>query len=198
MFQLARMNSGRNSAHWRPLTIAGLIGLALLAVLALGGPARALAAPCPHANDAIDEATAKQHAAAIVCLIGKDRAQRDLHALDRSSKLDAAAGRHNRTMLKKDCWEHDCPGEPGLGGRIRDTGYLNGVRSWTYAENFGCAATPRGMLEGWLSKAFSRWNIREKVFRDVGTAAARDQVGASQCDDGNEITFTVVFAQRRG
>lgn len=179
-----------------------LVGALVWAAVAVGGltsnVSTAAAAPCPHADAGIDEATAKQHATAIGCLINRDRARHDRGHLANNSKLKTAAGRHNRTMLKKNCWDHDCPGEPGLGRRIRNTGYLDGARSWSYGETFGCATSPKAMLNVWLQNGFARGNIRNPSFKDVGIAAARDQVGASNCDDGNEITFTVVFARRNG
>jgi uncharacterized protein YkwD len=173
-----------------------------LALLALAGTGaeRAIArgGECAHANDHIDEATADQFVKSIRCLINKDRKQHNRDPLDQSGKLDRAAGKHNRTMLKKDCWSHDCPGEPRLQRRIRETGYLDGASRWRYGETFGCDVSPQAMLNTWKSNDFDRKNIRDRGFRDVGVAAARDQVGPSDCDNGNEITWTVVFGRRTG
>lgn len=176
---------------------AGLVA-ALLLVLAISGPGaeQASAGPCPNADAGIDEASAKQLATAVRCLINRDRAERDLHQLANDGKLRRAAAKHNAAMLKENCWAHDCPGEPNLGRRIRNTGYLDGARRWSYGENFGCANTPSSMLSTWLQTPFSRSNIRKPEYRDIGVAAARDQVPASECDEGTEITFTAVFARR--
>ena len=173
--------------------------IAALALLAAGpGAGTALAGACAHADDAIDEATAKQLARAVRCLIGEDRRERDLRRLDPNGKLDQAAGKHNRTMLKENCWSHDCPGEPGLERRIKNTGYLDNADKWRFGEVFGCEVTPMAMLDEWTANKPTRRVLRDKGYRDIGIAAARDQVGQSECDGGNEVTYTVVVAKRSG
>ena len=179
------------------LLVAGLLALAGLAG---GAPtADGRGGGCARANATINEGTAKQLAKALQCEINRNRAKRDLPALRANAKLRKAAAKHNKVMIAEDCWSHDCPGEPGLERRIRNTGYLDGAKRWRFAENFGCAPTPRTMLKVWLEKRFQRRNIRSKAFRDVGVAAVRDQVaGLKACDDGDEVTYTVVFAKRTG
>jgi uncharacterized protein YkwD len=182
--------------------VAAWLAAAALAVAALvaAGPAagQALAGTCANADAGIDEATAKQLAKAARCLINEDRAGRDLRRLDSNGKLDEAAGKHNRTMLKQNCWSHDCPGEPDLERRIRNTGYLGGARKWRFAEVFGCDVTAEAMLDEWLASKPTRKRIRDRGYRDIGIAAARAQVVRSNCDGGNEVTYTVVMAKRRG
>lgn len=173
--------------------------LAVLTVFAAGARVDpASAGGCPNADAEIDEASADELRRAVICLINDDRAGHDRRLLHRSGKLEEAATKHNRTMLEENCWDHDCPGEPNLGRRIKNTGYLEGASSWQYAENFGCEATPRAMLDTWLESDFQRRNIRSAAYREIGAAAARDQVGHSACDGGDEVTYTVVFARRDG
>ncbi len=167
--------------------------------LAGAGAERAVAGgPCAHANDGIDEATAEQFVNSIRCLVNKDRKEHDREPLDNNGKLDSAAGKHNRTMLDENCWKHDCAGEPSLERRIRNTGYLDGADSWRFGETFGCDVTPQAMLNTWRSSNFDRKNIRDRRFEDIGVAAARNQVGQSDCDGGNEITWTLVLGRRIG
>ena len=201
MFVL-QMHSGgtHRQGAWRRRGRAGgaLAAAAVLAVLAGWGPgvAGAGAAACAHADSGIDDATADQLANAVRCLINDDRKARDRHRLDNDGKLRRAASRHSKAMFAQNCWTHQCPGEPRLERRIRDTGYLNGAKRWSFAENFGCADTPEAMLSTWLQNNFARGNIRDRAFRDVGAVAVRDQVPASGCDADTAVTFTVVFARR--
>ncbi len=186
-------NCGAGRRHGR---LGGAFAAAV-AALALGyGVPAAAASTCAHADSGIDDASAGQLANAVRCLINDDRAARDRRRLSDDGKLRRAARRHNKAMLGKNCWSNQCPGEPRLERRIRDSGYLKGARRWSYGEVFGCADTPRAMLSTWLGKNFARGNIRERAFRDVGVAAVRDQVRRSICDEGTEVTFTVVFARR--
>jgi uncharacterized protein YkwD len=178
------------------------LAAALLAALALvaGGPGagQALAgSACNHADSGIDEATAKQLAKAVRCLINEDRADRDLKTLDSDSRLQEVAGKHNRTMLRKNCWKPQCPDEPGLAKRIKRSGYTDGATQWRYAQIFGCHTTPALMVDIWLDQQFPRAQLRDGAYRDIGVVAARDQVGQSECDDGNEATYTVVFGLRK-
>ncbi|MGI9019763.1 MAG: CAP domain-containing protein [Solirubrobacterales bacterium] len=181
---------------WRGVRATGAVALAvgLLGVLA---PSPARAAQCANAGAGIDDARARQLAGAARCLINEDRAQRDLRRLGSDSRLRKTAARHNEVMMREGCWSHECPGEPDLEGRIRRSGYLDGASRWIYAENFGCAQTPRGMVSAWLNSAFHRENIRRAGFRDIGVAAVRDHPRGSPCSAAT-ITFTVVFARRWG
>lgn len=183
----------------RRLPVLGLAGL--LAALAFGlpgsAPATAAGGGCKRADSGIDEATAKQLAKAVRCLINDDRTDRGLPRLDLNDDLQKAAGRHNRKMLRDNCWKHKCPGEPDLETRIKRTGYLDGAERWRYAEVFGCHATPALMVDYWLDTQFPRSQLRKQVYRDFGVAAARDQVPKSECDDGNEATYTVVLGYRK-
>jgi uncharacterized protein YkwD len=178
---------------------AALLAVAVVAAIGLlslgAAPQRASAATCDNADATIDQATEKELRKALVCLINDKRHKRDRHQLDQNDKLQEAAKRHNNTMLADDCWKHKCPGEPGLEKRIRKTGYLDGSREWHFAENFGCALTPRGMLDAWTDEDFTRRNMLNPVFRDIGAAAAKDLVPSSPCA-GERVTYTVVFASR--
>lgn len=185
-----------NAADARRIAGAVAASLMLCALWIGPGVESAAAAPCPNANSGTDDANAGQLAKALRCLVNDDRGARDLHRLSDDAKLREAAAKHNKTMLDENCWAHDCAGEPNLERRIRNTGYLNGAKRWSFAETFGCADTPRAMLSTWRQHGFTRKSMRNPRFRDLGVAAARDQVPESDCVEGTEITFTAVFARR--
>jgi uncharacterized protein YkwD len=185
-------------AHRRALALLATATLAALALFAAGpGAPEAMAAKCANAQATIDEASVKQLRKALVCLINDKRRDRNRRKLDDNGKLTKAAKRHNNTMLRKDCWRHKCKGEPRLERRIRKTGYLDGATRWFYAENFGCAPTPRRMLRAWMRSTFHKNNILNRRYKDVGAAAAKELVPSSPCE-GDRVTYTVVFAGRRG
>jgi len=183
--------------------LAALLALALLAALVVGlgiagpGAAPALAGTtCANADAGIGDAKAKQLARAVKCLINEDRFERNKRRVRANGMLRTAAAKHNRAMLQGNCWSHKCPGEPALGKRIRQTGYLDGAREWRFGELFGCHTTPQEMVDRWLSKQFGRKQIRRPSYRDIGVAAKKQQVEASNCDDGDEVTYTIVLAYR--
>jgi uncharacterized protein YkwD len=187
----------QGSTRWRALApITATVAVA--AVCLLGAPA-AEAAPCANAEATIDQASGKQLRKAISCVIDKKRVARDRDRLDDNGKLEKAAKRHNETMLDQDCWAHKCNGEPGLSKRVRQTDYPKGSKEWRVAENFGCALTPRGMVNAWLEGDFQRRNMMNPKYEDVGVAAAKRLVSnpPSGCE-GDRVTYTVVFAWRKG
>ena len=193
------IRGGRQVSVGRHEAAAGAAGrLGALALRLVQAPAQVAAADCANADATISQATEKQLRKALFCLINEKRHQRERRRLDQSDKLQEAARRHTQTMLQEDCWKHKCEGEPPLGKRIRRTGYLDGAREWHFAENFGCAATPRGMLNAWLAGDFQRRNLLNPGHEDMGVSAVKEQVSnpPSNCDP-TRVTYTVVLASRK-
>ena len=194
------IRSGTQGSIARHAAAAGAVALLVaLALLLVQPPQRAAAADCANADATMGEATEKQLRKSLFCLINEKRHQRERKRLDHSDKLQEAARSHTQTMLEDDCWKHKCEGEPPLGKRIRKTGYLDGAREWHFAENFGCATTPRSMLDAWLGSDFQRRNLLNPGYEDMGVFAVKDQVSnpPSNCDP-TRVTYTVVFASRKG
>lgn len=176
------------------------LAAALVSALLLLGPGTgtATAGACAKADAGINQATAGELAKALTCLINDKRAQWGRPRLDSNAKLRKAAARHSKVMFEENCWSHDCPGEPSVERRIKNTGYLDGAKRWKFGEVFGCANTPQAMLNAWLNKGYPRKQLRKDAYRDIGIVAVEDQVPRSRCDDGTEITFTAVLARRWG
>jgi uncharacterized protein YkwD len=171
--------------------------LTVFATILLAGakPASAGAATCAHSDDTRATASLAQLEKSVLCLVNQKRSSLDRHRLDRNGDLNQAAQRHTHTMLKKDCFKHQCPGEPGLGKRVHKSGYLDGANRWRYAENTGCALRPRDMLHAWLQTRFTRKNLLNGDFRDVGIGAGKG--APSRCShDPAMTTYTAVFAWR--
>jgi uncharacterized protein YkwD len=196
------MTSGgtQRSIARRGLALLAITALALAALLASGATAQpAFAGSCANADATIDEASGEELRKALACVINNKRANQDRKKVDQNGKLETAAERHNKTMLDEDCWAHRCDDEPGLEKRIRRTGYFEGAREWKFAENFGCALTPKGMVNAWLDSNFQRRNLLNPGYEDLGVAAAKDLVSnpPSGCE-GDRVTYTVVLAGRKG
>lgn len=183
----------------RGLALLAAATLAALTLLVSGATAEpASAASCANAEATIDQASVKELRKALACLINDKRSKRDRKQVDSNGKLAKAAKRHNQTMLDQDCWAHKCNGEDGLEKRVRKTGYLNDARRWKLAQNFGCALTPKGMLNAWVASDFQRRNLLNPAYEDLGVSAAKDLVSnpPSGCE-GDRVTYTVVLASRR-
>ena len=170
---------------------------ALLAALALlGATASARAAGCAHAHDTWADATLDQLEGSVVCLVNKKRHSLARKRLDRNGHLDRAAASHTRTMVEEDCFDHQCPGEPSLARRVRMSGYLRGADRWHFGESFGCALTPKGMVNAWLQVRFHRRNLLKREYRDIGVGAGRG--APTECSaDPAVTTYTVVVAWRK-
>ena len=164
-------------------------------LLALGPGVASAAAACPHAGAKAHEIPLPKLRKAITCLVNRERSRRDRSRLGPNAKLTGAAQDHTDVMLAKECFRHKCPDEPGLGHRIKRSGYTKGQRSWRFAEDLGYAETPRRMVEVWLESSFNRRNMLDAGFRDLGVGVGW---GAPKSgDDSDFATYTIVFALRR-
>lgn len=189
---------GGSATVGRGRGVAGLtLAAGVVAVLLAFGPGVAPAsAACPHAGAKPHEIPLPKLRKAIICLVNRERSKRDRGRLGPNDKLTEAAQDHTDVMLAKDCFRHKCKGEPGLGHRIKRSGYTKGRRSWRFAEDLGYERTPRQMVEVWLESSFNRRNMLDAGFRDLGVGAGWGAPKRS-ADDTDFATYTVVFALRR-
>jgi uncharacterized protein YkwD len=155
------------------------VATALLAVLAIGfGPTASVSAHsrshgCAGAAAAPKSITPRAAQRAVKCLLNKQRAKRGLRKLHSSRDLKKAAHEHSAYMRRHNCFDHQCPGESSIDGRLRHSGYLkSGLHRWLYGENiaYGTAqyASPRSMVKAWMASSEHRANILNPSFRDLG------------------------------
>jgi uncharacterized protein YkwD len=180
-----------------PIAVAGIAVLASLAVAAGNGGGGGGGDPtgCAHASDAVREVPDGQLRKAVACLINKQRSRHARPRLKESQRLDEAAQSHTDTMVKTNCLSHVCPHEADLEHRIRKTGYLDGAKTWEYAEDTGCGLTAEAMVDNWLASTYHRLNILGKKFRDLGIGVSDRRV-KKRCKPGYG-TFTTLFAFRK-
>jgi uncharacterized protein YkwD len=143
-----------------------LCTLMMLAVLPAGSFAKG-GGGCANSDSPTSSLKRSSARAAITCLFNKERSAQDV---EQNSKLERAAQRHTNTMRSKDCFKHECPGEPSFEERIGSTGYCGAV---------GCAAseviailgprsTPQEVVASWMDSGEHRAIIRRGSFDDVG------------------------------
>ena len=172
--------------------------LAVAVLLALGatfGTTSAFA--CAHATDRPHQTSLAKLGKAMQCLVNNKRSKHSLKPLKANDRLGTAARRHTKVMLKKDCFEHRCPGEPPLGKRIKQTGYTKGAKRYFYAESLGYHKSPKRAIRKLMQTSFNRKNILGKDWKDVGVGAGWGAPRKSANDKKLE-TFTIVFAWRKG
>ncbi len=197
------VTSTRLSVTRSPLAAIGLLAAALIGALALIGPtvmrttpaAAGTTAGCKNVDLPILEGTGPQARKATLCLINEERRRHARRALSPNKALGKAAAKHAKTMVKKNCLSHRCPGEPGLETRIRRTGYFSGARSFRFSENTGCAVTAESMVANWMGSRFHRINLLGKDFDEVGISTTKKRV-PRRCSRGYG-TFAVVFGVRK-
>ena len=156
-----------------PVVIAGAL---LLAVLILLGPAteKSRAASCSGADKPAYTMSDKAAAKVTLCLLNGERADRGLKPLHVDKKQQKAANKHNRVMLKKNCFSHLCPGEKDLVGRAAAAGYLPCSCTWGVAENLawgeGTTGSPGAVVDAWMNSPSHRVNILNPKYDEIGIA----------------------------
>lgn len=179
---------------------AAALAAAVLVLTPAGGSSRAPAAAaeaCANVDRPVDGLSRAQARAATVCEIRRQRRLAGTRTGRPDDRLHRAARSHARAMIAKDCYQHVCPGERSIEGRLMRSGYLRGARRWSYGENIGCATTVRQMIATWLGAASSRRNLLGQRFRDIGAAVTRAVPSQAEgCSSREYGTFTVLLAVR--
>jgi uncharacterized protein YkwD len=189
----------------RAIAIAGALAalvvalLASLAIAARPGASPVESAPrlaaCSAAEQPASESTPKELRKAVRCLVNRARAGRDAVKVKRHPALRKAAQRHTNAMVTAGCLTHQCGDEPDLEGRLRRAGYLSGAKTWSFAENTGCATSAAAMVENWLDSREHRLNLIEGGYRDAGVGVVTGPL-KGECG-GRFATFTVVLGWRK-
>lgn len=168
--------------------------IAFVAVMLLGpGAASSEAAICGGSGTPAYELGGRDARSATLCLLNRERDGRGLKALHFDSEQQKVAGDHNRMMIRKRCFSHQCSGERDLVGRMEDSGYLPCSCSWSVGENIawgtGSTASPRKIVDAWMNSPPHRMNILSKSFDEVGLAIDN----GSPAGGGKTATFTADF-----
>ena len=172
-----------------------LVLVALVAAL-LAAPAPAAAGGCPNADAKPGTVPPAKLRKAVLCLVNAARSDQGIDTLASNSDLDLIAQRHDRRMVRNDCFTHQCQGEKPLKRRFKRSAYVKGYSSFTYAEELGYETTPKEMVTRWLGSAPHRRNLVNATFTDLGIGVGRGAPVAGTPDAKFE-TYTLEFASRK-
>jgi uncharacterized protein YkwD len=114
------------------------------------GAESAAAAGCRGAGAQAAGASAGKLRSALLCLVNRKRAANGLGALKGDRKLQKAAGRHARDMVRNNFFGHQRPGGPDLTARLRRAGWRGNAWGETIAYGCGSMGSPRATLRMWM------------------------------------------------
>jgi uncharacterized protein YkwD len=173
-----------------------LLTLAISLALAASPGTTAALAGCPHADARAHKTSLANLRDAMRCLVNNKRDRHDLRTLDENGRLNTAAKRHTKVMLRRDCFKHRCADEPALRKRIRQSGYLQGANAFEFAEDLGFDRTPRRLIKRLMNSAYNRRQILGKDWKDIGVGVGWGAPRKGR-NDSKYATYTIVFAWRR-
>jgi uncharacterized protein YkwD len=146
-------------------------------------------APAPDSLGAI--------AAATLCLLNGERADRGLAPLALNPQLSAGAGAYAQDLVAGSYFSHTGRDGSDLRTRVARTGYLRHDRAWALGENLawgtGSLATPGSIMVAWMNSPGHRDNILNPEFREIGIGivtgnpARADGAGATYATDFGAI-----------
>jgi uncharacterized protein YkwD len=173
-----------------------VIAAAAIAVGVPAAPASARAADCPHAQARPGHVSRGKLRVAVGCLLNNARSKHHLHAVKLNDDLERIAQPHSKRMVRDDCFSHQCAGEPPLKRRIKQSPYVHGASSFSYAEELGYESTPKQMVHRWLASVNHRDNILDAGFRDLGVGVRRG-APVTGVQDSKFETYTLELAARK-
>ncbi len=156
-----------------PSCILASISLALGAALLLLGiaPGEAPARGCSGAGQPIAKLSREKERRTIACLVNKER--KGMGDLRSNRKLDRAARRHTYYMGRQNCFSHQCPGEPSVYDRIRNSGYFSGASSYSYGEVIALSrgrTTARDVVRRFMRSPGHRAQLLSRGYEHLGVA----------------------------
>ncbi|HEV2819126.1 MAG TPA: CAP domain-containing protein [Solirubrobacteraceae bacterium] len=162
------------------------------------GEAQASSGECQYQDTLPRSSTTLRRAEkATLCLVNRERTSRGLRALASSTALDKASREYARGMVRHRFFAHVTPGGGTLKQRIRESGYLDGARSYNIGENLawgsGSWATPRRRVASWMDSPGHRANILNPGFRHLGVGLS---TGAPKRTSLRSATYVTHFGQR--
>jgi uncharacterized protein YkwD len=143
---LRSVHAKRGSQSAATALAACLLALSLSAASAQS----AAASSCSGASAQASSASAGKLRSALLCLVNRKRSANGLNALKLNRKLQKAATRHARDMVRHHYFAHQRAGGPDLTERLRRAGWHGSAWGETIAYGCGSSGTPRATLRMWM------------------------------------------------
>lgn len=159
----------------RPCVAAACATAALCAL-----PSTAQAGACPGARASIAKASPQKLRSALLCLVNRKRAAEGLKALRVDRRLQRAATRHARDMVRHDYFAHQRDGGPDLAARLDRAGWDGRAWGETIAYGCGSAGSAKATLRGWLASPGHRAVVLSESFRGGGVGVGAE----APCGEG--------------
>jgi uncharacterized protein YkwD len=145
------------------------------------GPVLAVAAGgCRGAGARASSAPARKLRSAMLCLVNRKRAARGLGALAIDRRIQRAAGRHARDMVRHDYFAHQRPGGPDLTTRLNRAGWHGSAWGETIAYGCAGAGTARATMRAWMNSPPHKQILLSGKYRDTGLGLA----DSAPCGEG--------------
>lgn len=163
--------------------VVAIAGALLALALAVAGPQigglgaeRADAKSCKGADRGPRKISRPQARKAIVCVINIKRQAHGVGNLHAVKPLQKAGGRHAKTMMSSNCFDHQCGGEAPLATRVHNTSYLPCSCSWGLGENLAWGKKSRGsparIVDAWMNSPPHRATLLNGSFHHIGIGVA--------------------------
>ena len=166
---------------------------------AVASRVRQLLRACPGSGRPIGR-SARSHRAArrkLLCLLNLVRRASHLRPLRDNARLNRAAAKHSKFMVRERFFAHIEPGGVGLRQRLMRVRYIPRRRPWGAGENIafgdGLAGSPLAITVAWLNSTNHFANIVRPSFREVGLGIASGIPAAPR----RGATITTDFGYRR-
>lgn len=131
-----------------------------------------------------------------LCVMNAVRADEGLPALRANALLERASVAHSEDMVRRRYFAHETPDGAGLVDRLQAARYIAGKQDWLVGENLawgsGGYASPRAIVQAWMSSPGHRRNLLSADYLEVGVGLAS---GTPEGDAGDGATFTTDFGR---
>jgi uncharacterized protein YkwD len=127
---------------------------------------------CRGAGARASSAAPKKLRSALLCLVNHKRAAHGLGALTVDRRIQRAAGRHARDMVRHDYFDHQRAGGPDLTARLDRAGWHGSAWGETLAYGCGSTGTPRATVRNWMDSPPHKEILLSEAYRLAGLGVA--------------------------
>jgi uncharacterized protein YkwD len=157
---------------------------------------------CAGARATANAHTPQTYSAAILCLLNRERDERDLKPLRANSQLGGVALRFSTDMRERSFFDHEDPDGSTPASRVRSTGYLKNAQRWMVGENIAWGenwrGTPAAITDAWMGSKGHRDNILTGRFREIGIGVAYGSPERASLPNTAIVTTDFGFVERGG